>query len=68
MFTFVNETHEVNTRASTDAKATMPNVNLQMCKGNVKYRGPKYFNELPTSVRSAPSSESFKSRSKKWFA
>ena len=65
MFSFVNERHNVNTRASTEAMATMPQVNLQMCKNNVKYRGPKYFNELPVDTRLAPSSTSFKSRMKK---
>ena len=31
MFSFVNEMHEVNTRASTEAMATMPHVNLEIC-------------------------------------
>ncbi len=68
MFTFVNETHVVNTRASTESVASVPHVNLQISKGNVAYRGPKYFNELPTDVRTAPSHKSFNSRAKKWLA
>ncbi len=65
MFTFVNETHIVNTRASTEARAAKPNVNLETCKNNVRVRGPKYFNEMPIHVRTAPSSACFKSRIKK---
>ncbi len=67
MFSFVNETHDVNTRASTDAKVTVPQVNLQVCKNNVRYRGPKYFNDLPVEIRTAPSTDSFKSRTKKLY-
>ncbi len=68
MFSFVNETHDVNTRASTDKMAAMPHATLQISKGNIRFRGAGYFNELPAVARTAPTTNSFKNRVKKHFS
>ena len=52
MFSYVNETHEVKTRANNDL--AVPAVRLNISKGNVKYRGALYYNSLPPAVKKGP--------------
>ena len=68
MFSFVNEIHGVNTRASTENMAAMPHANLQISKSDIRLRGAGYFNKLPAHARSAPTTNSFRNRVKKHFS
>ncbi len=65
LFISMNEAHNRDTRASRGATVRPPAVSKLISKGNIAYRGSVYFNDLPASVRTAPSYNSFKGRVKK---
>ena len=60
MFTYVHDTHTVNTRSSSDNIIKLPIYWLTKCQNNLSYCGTNYFNELPQNVKSADTLASFK--------
>ncbi len=60
MFTLIEDTHERMTRAGTNKLLAIPKCNLRKCEGNFRCRGARYYNDVPLSIRQAPSIDSFK--------
>ena len=63
----VSNHHNVGTRSSADNKLVVPTTRLKICEQNVKVRGAKYYNNLPSKIRRAPSTNSFKSSARKYL-
>ena len=64
MFTYVHETHDINTRASSTSQVKLPKYRLAKSHGNLRHRGGKYFNDLPQDIKDSTSSAIFKKRIK----
>ncbi len=64
MFQYVRDTHDVNTRSSSNSMVKTPVYRLAKTQGNMRLRGAVYYNKLPQHVRNATSIDSFKSRVK----
>ena len=44
LFNVVSDVHDKETRASTMNQMSLPRCHLEVCKGNLKIRGPAYHN------------------------
>ena len=53
------------TRSHIDRQIKTPKVKLEVTKGNVKYRGPKYYNQMPYDIHDAKTNKAFKNRLKR---
>ncbi len=62
LFSKVSEVHEIPTRSSLMKDVYVPRSKLECCKGNIKIRGPNYYNKLPESVRQSKTVKEFKNR------
>ena len=51
MFKYIHDTHEVNTRSSSNSFAALPKYRLAKTLGNLYHRGAKYFNKLPQHMK-----------------
>ncbi len=60
MFTYVHDTHNVNTCTSSDDIIKLPKYRLSKSQNNLCYRGVQYFNRLPQNIRGSESLTSFK--------
>ena len=67
-FTYTNTIHQVNLRSSSDSTLYIPKPNLEIFRKGLAYSGPRIWNNLPISVRNAPSLDSFKERYMRWKA
>ncbi len=60
MFETQNRRDNNNTRAIENSLLQVPRNRIKLCEGNVRVRGPKYYDSLPITVKQKPSYESFK--------
>ncbi len=60
MFKYVNEVHNVNTRANVSKSLLVAAVRLKVSRNNVSHRGPSYYNALPPHIQMASSKYAFK--------
>ena len=67
MFTYVPESHDVNTRASSNSSVKMPKYCLTKTQGNLRHRGAQYFNKLPSHVKNANTIAAFQSNVKSFY-
>ena len=65
LFTRISDVHNRNTRSSAQNLLTVPRTRLECSKGNMKVRGPVYFNKLPEDIRQAGTVECFKNKLKR---
>ena len=65
MFTKVADTTKITTRSSIKGDVQIPRTKLKLSKGNIKIRGPEYYNKIPLAVREAKSVTSFRNRLKR---
>ena len=64
MFKYPEERANNNTRSTDNKQLAVPVSRLQLGKGNIKIRGPEYFNSIPLEIKTAPIYNSFKARIK----
>ena len=60
LFTLVRDTHGRQTRSATGLELVIPNPRLKLCKKDIRYRGPLYWNMVDTSIKQSDSFLSFK--------
>ncbi len=65
MFTRTMEATNLVTRSSIRGDVFIPKTRLKISMGNIKSRGPKYYNEVPLDIREAKSTMSFKRKLKR---
>ena len=54
------DTHSVNTRASSNGIVQVPQANCELYKSSFRYQGATLWNSLPSELRNVPDIESFK--------
>ena len=52
-------------RSEINEDISVPRISKEICRGNIRYRGPVVYNKVSTDIRSATSLTSFKLRLKK---
>ncbi len=67
MFSLVSAHHNRCTRNSSLDSLYVPTISLELCKGNLRYRGAVYFNKLDQQTRNAVSYDVFKTAVKQYF-
>ncbi len=65
LFNKVSNVHGIATRSSLLEDVYIPRSRLECCKGNIKIRGPGYYNKLPEHVRHSKTVKEFNSKVKK---
>ena len=65
MFTYITDDSGMSIRSSDELKLKVPKCSLQVARGNLRYRGAVYYDDISTEIKKAPSTEAFKSRMKK---
>ena len=60
MFSRVSEVHNISTRSSVSDMLSIPSVNTEVGRGNIRYRGAVYYNQLPAEAKNSPSYDTFK--------
>ena len=65
-FTYVHDIHNLDLRSTRNQTLHVPKPNLEMYRKTLAYSGPKIWNNLPESVRTAPTLGSFKQRYLRW--
>ena len=60
MFKYVHDTHNINTRSSSDDLIKLPKCRLAKSQSNLRYRGAQYFNKLPQTIKRVETLASFK--------
>ena len=65
-FTYTNTIHQVNLRSQTDSTLYVPKPNLEIYRKTLAYSGPKIWNNIPYTLKSSPSLETFKQRYLRW--
>ena len=63
-FIVMSDKYNVHTRSNVIDLLDVPAYCLNVSRGNIKYRGPTYYDKLPIGLRSAPSYPTFKYKSK----
>ena len=61
MFNYVHERHPKTMRSSTNLKLDVPRCKLKITQGNLRHRGPRYYNTVPADVRCCVTFDRFKS-------
>ena len=51
MYIKVSEMHTLCTRSSANELLAVPSVSMELCRGNIKYRGAIYYNKLPPELK-----------------
>ena len=67
MFAFTQDNYNYRTRSSLSRQLIIPRHRTLSFQYNIRYSGPKVWNDLPLIIKSAPTLQIFKSKLKKHF-
>ena len=67
LFTFNERYYRYRTRSSLSLQLHIPRHRTLSYQNNIRYSGPKVWNELPLIIKSAPSLNNFKLKVKKYY-
>ena len=62
MFTRRIDTCDKVTRSAIQGSIYVPKTKLKICEGNIRVRGPNYYNTITMEIREAKTEKSFKDK------